>query len=100
MDGRSKGQIGAMACVVAVSPELSGRHSSSLVLFLHMTFLAMGARILWAHTLLASLMQVRYWELPFGNAVKAARTRLVEHGTRIAIPGVVVERKKEAKPTR
>lgn len=100
MDGRSKGQIGAMACVVAVSPELAGSHSSSLVLFLHMTFLAMGACIVWAETLLASPMQVRYWERPFGNAVKAARTRLVGYGMRIAIPGVVVERKKEAKPAR
>lgn len=56
----------------------------------------MGAGVVWAETLLSSPMQVRYWELLFDYAVKAAQTLLVGYGTLVAILGVVVDRNKEA----
>ncbi len=54
-----------------------------------MFFLVHSGGVAWANSLLAQRMAVRYWELLFDNAIKAAQILITVYGVLLAALGVV-----------
>lgn len=65
---------------------------SSLIFFLDMFFLAFATGVAWTNSLLAQRMKIRYWEILFDNAVKAAQILITVFGVLMAVLGVVTRK--------
>lgn len=90
----SRGRV-LLGALCAVSSPLVVRaydQPSSLILFLDMFFLTFAAGVAWANSLLAQRMQIRYWEILFDNAVKAAQLLITAFGVLMAVLGVVTRK--------